>query len=192
MKIKYKTVKKIHLYACLSTVPVLVMFICTSYVMIYHNHFDHDTTNTKEVLNFDSSVVSNQDRQDWSKAHDVPGRLIKSYSNPTGHPVLEYQNAGGLTRLTFIEASGQVNVARTSKSKADAFVGIHRNTGYGGGMSYNIYAFLLDIMGVSLLLFTITGVFMWMKLLKNNKWTWIILFGGFVYFGAMLIYLTFS
>jgi len=192
MKIKYNTIKKIHLYACLSTVAVLLMFIITSYVMIHHDRFDHDSSSTTEILNYDPSITTDQDRQDWSEEHDVHGRLIKSYSDKAGHPVLEYQNAGARTRLTFLSASGQVEVARTTKSQADAFVGVHRNYGYGGGIIYNSYAFLLDVLGVSLVLFTITGIYMWMKLLKKNQWTWIILLSGFAYFISVLFYLTFG
>lgn len=192
MKIKYKTIKKIHLYACLSTTTILLMFILSSYVMIYHDYFSHDTTNSTEILNFDASLITEQDRINWAEEHDVEGRFINSYSNPAGHPVLEYQHAGGKTRLTFIVSSSQVEVAQTIKSKADAFAGIHRNKGYGGGLAYNIYAFLLDIVGVSLLVFTISGVYMWMKLLKKNKWTWIILLSGLAYFSSVLLYLTFS
>ncbi len=40
----YKLIKKIHLYACLITAAVLVMFILTSYLMIHHHHFDQEST----------------------------------------------------------------------------------------------------------------------------------------------------
>ncbi|MCG2459859.1 hypothetical protein K8352_03795 [Flavobacteriaceae bacterium F89] len=191
MRIQYKTVKKIHLYACLATAALLLMFIFTSYFMIYHDQFDHDSVNKTELFNFNSSSVSDQDLQNWADEHHVPGRLVKSYSNPASDPVLEYANAKVDTRITFLTGTDQIEVTSTTKGKVDAFVRIHRNMGYGGGFSYNIYAFLLDVLGASLILFTITGIFMWMRLLKNNKWAWIIFLGGLAYFGSVLLYLTF-
>lgn len=190
MTIKYNTVKKIHLYACLSTTAVLLMFILTSYVMIYHDQFDHEVVKESEVLDYDAS--SDDDLQLWAKEHGVPGRMVKSYKNNAGHTVLEYRNAATHTRMTFIAATGQVDVVRTTKSKADAFVGIHRNRGYGGGLSYNVYAFFLDVLGVSLILFAITGIIMWMKMLKGNGWAWLILLGGLAYFGLVWMYITFA
>lgn len=192
MKSIYKTVKKIHLYACLSTAALLLMFIFTSYFMIYHDQFDHDLIDRRELFDFNTSSLSLQDLQNWADEHNVPGRLLKSYSNPAADPVLEYANAKVNTRITFLAATNQIEVASTTKGKVDAFVGIHRNLGYGGGFSYNAYAFLLDVLGVSLILFTITGIFMWMRLLRNNKWAWILFLSGLAYFGSVLLYLTFG
>ncbi|MCB0634767.1 MAG: hypothetical protein KDD15_33780, partial [Lewinella sp.] len=45
------------------------------------------------------------------------------------------------------------------------------------------YAFLLDILAISLIVFTITGIIMWFHLLKKDKWAWVIFVAGFVYFG---------
>ena len=78
----------------------------------------------------------------------------------------------------------QVEIIKTTKSNANAFFGIHRTRGYGGPIQYNLYAFLLDILGVSLIIFTITGIIMWFKVLKNNRWAWIIFIAGLVYVGT--------
>ena len=190
MIIKYKVIKKIHLYSCLSTVALLLMFIFTSYLMIYHDQFDHDSVNKNELVGFNSLSASDQDLQNWAEDHNVPGRLVKSYSNSAADHVVEYANARTHTRITIMAVTNQIQVSQTTKSNNDSLVGIHRNLGYGGGLTYNVYAFLLDALGISLILFTITGIFMWMHLLKNNRWAWIIFLGGLVYFGSVLLYLT--
>ncbi|GAB1452787.1 hypothetical protein MASR2M47_28430 [Draconibacterium sp.] len=168
------------------------MFILTSYVMHYHDRFNHDSNTATEVLSTASSIASEEEMLKWIEKHDIKGRLVRDYLNPAGNRVFDYADAGGSTRVTFISANNQVVVDKTTRSKADAITGIHRQHGYGGGLTYNLYAFHLDILGVSLILFTITGVIMWIRLLKKDKWTWIIFFGGLAYFGSVLLYLTFS
>ncbi|PHN06300.1 PepSY-associated TM helix domain-containing protein [Flavilitoribacter nigricans] len=192
MKINYKTIKKIHLYACLSTAALLVMFIFTSYMMIHHDWFDHETV--KETLYFDLAAAPANDSewQLWTREHDIAGRLVRTRETATGDPVREYAHAGGSDRITYLSEEGRVEVSRNTKSTANAIIGVHRQRGYGGGITYSLYAFLLDLLAVSLIVFTITGIIMWMRLLQNDKWAWIIFAGGFLYFGITLLYLTYG
>ena len=191
MKIKYRTIKKIHLYAGLSTTALLIMFIFTSYLMIYHNSFSHESTKETELFDIETSLTTENEWHEWIKAHDIAGRQVRSQLNNQENPFQEYAHAGGATRITFLTDQNKIEVVRTTKSTSDAINGIHRQRGYGGEISYNLYAFMLDLLGISLILFTITGIYMWMKLLKNNKWAWIVFVSGFLYFGFTLFYLTY-
>jgi hypothetical protein len=51
---------------------------------------------------------------------------------------------------------------------------------------------MLDVVGISLMLFAITGVILWLKLLKFNKLAWGIFIFGFVYVSAVILYLLFN
>lgn len=191
MKITYKLIKQIHLYACLSTVSVLAMFIFTSYLMIHHDWFSHEPS--KETLTVDLETIPASE-PDWRTLIDqygIGGRLIRENTNQAGALFREYAGAAGSTRITLLSDVQQAEIVRTTKTTADAIIGIHRQRGYGGPLQYNLYALLLDLIGVSLIVFTITGVIMWFKLLKNHKVAWIIFIGGFIYFSvtmAMLVY----
>ena len=108
-----------------------------------------------------------------------------------GDIVREYASAAGSTRVSLLSGKNQVEIVQTSKSSSDAIIGIHRQRGYGGPLQYSLYAFLLDLFGISLIVFTITGIIMWFKLLKNNKIAWFIFISGFIYFSitmALLIH----
>ena len=63
--------------------------------------------------------------------------------------------------------------------------------GYGGGMIYNAYAILLDLTGASLIIFAITGIILWLKILKNSKLAWLILVLGFLYVSSNIYYLVY-
>lgn len=192
MKIKYATVRKIHLYACLSTCALLLMFIITSFIMVHHDSFDHSSKTEVRTINYGKTVDKIDETENWLKQQGVYGRLAKKYINQGGNHVLEYNHAGGSHKVTFISDKHLVEIIETSKSDADAIVGIHRQRGYGGRWKYTIHAFFLDIMAISLLLFTITGLYMWLRWYKKDRWVWVVFFSGLIYFGTFVCYFTFA
>ena len=191
MKINYKLIKKIHLYACLSTVAVLLMFIFTSYLMIYHHRLDHEQKEETDTFEVDAIPASETDWQAFNRAHGIKGRMVRENIRDNGDRMREYARVEGSVRVTFFSGSNQAEIVRTFKSTADAVIGVHRQRGYGGPLQYSLYAFLLDILGLSLIVFTITGIIMWFKLLKNSLIAWIIFVCGFIYFGITMALLAY-
>ena len=192
MRIKYLVIKRIHLYACLSTVSLLLMFIFTSFLMMLHNWFDHEPHTETSVVARSTAPTSEKDWGDIVKDHQIKGRFIEEKKNKNGNLFREYGTAAGWTIVTVLQEDNQLQIERNSKSTADAFIGIHRQRGYGSGpVRYNLYAVLLDLLGLSLIVFTITGIIMWFKLLKNSVTAWVIFALGFIYFAvtmALLMY----
>lgn len=189
MKINYIIIKKIHLYACLSTVAIMVMFILTSYLMIHHDIFDHATQKEEKTISSTELPATPNEWRDFENQYQIKGRLSREGVNPDGLSFREYASASGSTRVTYNDDTKQLAMVHTRKSSTDAMIGIHRQRGYGGSWQYNLYAFLLDIVAFSLLIFTITGIIMWFKLLKNNKIAWTIFIAGLLYFSLTMVLL---
>ncbi len=181
----YQIIKKIHLYACLSTAAVLLMFVLSSYVAIHHNAFNHQSLSTSEELEIDATNFDENDWLDFIRMNHIKGRLTKKDVRD-GKVTRQYQAAGSNTKITYSPSSGMMSIERNQKSRAGAFFGIHRQRGYGGGLRYDIHAFLLDLTGIALILFSITGVIMWMRLLKNNRIAWIIFCLGLGYYACIM------
>lgn len=187
MKIKYILIKKIHLYASLSTAALLLMFLFTSYLMIHHNWFDHEQQSKTSYVSYDAPLDQEPDWQKMLEQYDIKGRFIEEKHNQDGNLCRTYASASGRTILTILRDKNQLEILQNTKSTADALIGIHRQRGYGHGpIQYNLYALLLDLTGVSLILFAITGVIMWLRILKNNLTAWIIFGLGFVYFAITM------
>ena len=176
---KYQLIKKIHLYASLSTAAVFIMFILTSYLMIHHSWFNHEKTESSEMI--DGHVANEDDWQSFVGRHGIRGRLVQDSEDQEGNNFREYSSAAGSVRITTVADRNQTEIKKSHKSSTDALIGIHRQRGYDGPWPYLIYAFLLDLMGASLIVFAITGVIMWFKLLKYNRLAWIIFVGGLIY-----------
>ncbi len=184
----YGLLKKIHLYACLSTVAVLLMFILSSYIAIHHDFFHREPTKAIEEVTFGQSNIDERTWISLEKKHKISGRLSREVTKD-GTITRHYNAAGSSTKLIYTPDPGTIKIERTKKNSAGAFFGIHRQRGYGGGLKYDIHAFFLDVTGFALILFSVTGVIMWLHLLKNNKIAWFVFLVGLIYYGCVIWYL---
>ncbi len=184
----YQIIRKIHLYACLSTCSVLLMFILSSYTMIHHDLFDHSANKSVQKISLGSSEMQEADWDLLRRDYKIRGRLVNEKID-NHKAIRQYSSAASSTQLVHFINSDTVEIITNHKSKAGAFFGIHRQRGYGGGIQYNLYALLLDLTGISIILFTLTGVLMWFHLLKNHKIAWAIFILGGIYYGVVLYYL---
>lgn len=189
----YLVIKQIHLYSSLLTVAFLIMYIATSYMMIYHDWFHVEKQNESTT----SMLVTPEEINDehWNafvKKHQIDGRLIRENFNDSGDLIRTYSSADGNSKITLFKDKNEVEIQTTKLNLSGRIIGLHRMRGYGGSFVYNFYAVMLDIVGISLILFAITGVILWLKLLKFNKFAWGIFVIGFVYVSAVILYLLFN
>jgi len=188
----YGIVRQIHLYSSLLTVALLLMYIITSYMMINHEWFKVDRiTESPHSMQVSPQEILDANWHAFLEKNNIRGRLIREDVAESGDMVRTYSSAGGNTKITISQEKNLVEINSTKLNRSGRIIGLHRLRGYGGPILYNIYALLLDILGISLILFAVTGVIMWLKLLKYNKIAWIILILGFVYVGAVIGYLVF-
>lgn len=189
----YQFVKQVHLYTSLLTVVMLLMYILTSYMMIYHDLFKveklNESSSTKLVQ---PEEISDANWPQFLKKHNIEGRLVRENFRESGDIVRTYASANGNSKITILNDKDEVEIVTTQLNLSGSIIGLHRLRGYGGSLIYNIYAFMLDIVGIGLILFAITGVILWLKLLKKDKIAWLMLILGFLYVSAVIGYLSFN
>jgi len=186
----YDIIRKIHLYASLSIVVFLLMYILTSYMMIYHGWFTRE--NDQEVISeikVEPAEIGENAWEKFRKNHSIEGRFVREHFTDSGELIKEYAGPGNIFRITIAKDLKKVEIRQTKKNLADRIIGFHRFRGYGGAIQYNLYALMLDVVGVSLIIFAVTGVLLWLKLLKHNKIAWAILILGFIYVSSVIGYL---
>jgi hypothetical protein len=177
----YLVIKQIHLYASLLTVAFLIMYIATSYMMIYHDWFQVEKLNESTTSMLVTPEEINDEHWDaFVKKHQIGGRLIRENFNDSGDLIRTYSSADGNSKITIFKDKNEVEIQTTKLNLSGRIIGLHRMRGYGGSFVYNFYAVMLDIVGISLILFAITGVILWLKLLKFNKLAWGIFVTGFM------------
>lgn len=85
-----------------------------------------------------------------------------------------------------VEITHQKGYART------IIIGFHRIHGYGGGWLYNIWAFIYDLVCISMILFAVTGIVIWYKNTKRRMLGWVLLTISFCYAAITVLYLAHS
>jgi len=186
----YHVIRKIHLYASLSIVTLLLMYVISSYLMIHFNFFGtYDLEDSELQITVEPMEVSNENWSRFLKNNGVSGKLTKESTSALGDLTREYSRAGTHFKVTLLKDRNQVDIAVKKGNLSNKIVGFHRIRGYEGPLQYIIYAFLLDLVGVSLILFAITGIVLWLKLLKNNGIAWAVFLLGLVYVTSIVIYL---
>ena len=158
--------------------------------MIHYERFDtyHRDEQVKKI-----EVTPNQvSQENWAKfllENGVSGKLTNEKATNGGGLVREYSRAGREYEVTLSADNNSVEI-KTSQANLPGFVvGLHRIRGYSGPWQYQVYAILLDLVGVSLILFAVTGAILWLKLLKNDLIAWGIFAAGLLYVGVVMAYL---
>lgn len=186
----YTTVHQIHLYSSLLMVALLVMYIITSYMFMYHDTFkvakESESSMNVKVLPIE---ITNENWNSFLNKYEIRGILVRENFKENGDVIRIYARAKGNDKIIIYATKDEVEITSTKLNVSGNMTGLHRLRGYGGALIYNLYAFLLDIVGISLILFAITGVILWLNLLKNNTIAWTILLLGFVYVSAVITYL---
>ncbi len=188
----YFIIKKIHLYASLSTVALLLMYLVTSFMMIYHDFFKVENKKMTISVEVTPKEISENNWPLFMKKHNIKGRLKREWKKDSGDMIREYEHVGSYHQITVFKDNNEVEIKTTQLNLSGKINGLHRMRGYGGPLQYNIYAVMLDLIGIVLIQFAITGVILWLKLLKHNKVAWTMFILGFIYVSAIVSYLVFG
>ena len=70
-------------------------------------------------------------------------------------------------------AGDSVHIFRREEDARTTLVGFHRLHGYGGGWLYDIWVVFYDLASLALILFTLTGIYLWYRLTKHRLLGWI-------------------
>jgi hypothetical protein len=167
----------------------LLMYLVTSFMMMYHNVFEVVRTESAESLDVVTEEISEANWKQFLKKNRISGRLQRERFGNDGHLIREYGSPGSHTRITLDSTDQIVTIAKTRLNLWGEIIGLHRLRGYQGSLKYILYAIMIDLVGVSLILFSITGVFLWMKLLRKDKIAWTIFIAGIIYVLVVFIYL---
>lgn len=188
----YQIMRQVHLYSSLTIVALLLMYVISSYMMIYHDWFQVETRNESKItLDIKPEEINEDNWGSFLNENNIKGRLVRENFEESGDIVRLYESAKGYAEITIFKKVDQVEIRSADLNLSGKINEMHRLRGFGGPLLYNIYAVLLDLVGVGLILFVLTGVVLWLKLLKHNKLAWTILILGFIYVSAVLGYLIF-
>ena len=158
--------------------------------MIHYEFFETYEWEEKEMeMVVDANDIAEENFQTILDNNQIVGRLTRQNELPNGAWTREYARAGVEHKLKYDPDQGKLFITSNRAQLPGILAELHRIRGYDGPLQYIIYAILLDVVGISLILFAITGAILWLKLLKYDWVAWVIFGAGFIYVAVVLSYL---
>jgi len=184
MKNAYNLIRKIHLYTAFIIVSFIVMYFITGFMMKHGDWFPQSDAKVFSKK-FDLHISKEMNEEEWSiylqDKFDIHAQRKRSNKNNDGTISFKYSKPGEFSTVT-LSADKSVATLRTQHFSAyGTFAGFHRLNGYGGGWLYDIYVFMLDLARIALLVFVVTGLYLWYKLIRKKTWGIIILSASIIY-----------
>jgi hypothetical protein len=179
------------MFAAFITMTFLVMYFVTGYLMNNWQWFDEKKpAPAVETISLKKPDLNGSDLYEHLRETlQINGRFNNSWTNK-GTTYYEYQSVLKQTIVYFDSTLTSATIKVSDKNALGHITAYHRLHKYGGPIAYNFYILLMDLASLALLVFVITGVYMWLNFAKY-RWLGIgFLVAGFAY--TIWVWLTFT
>ncbi|MEQ8685877.1 MAG: PepSY-associated TM helix domain-containing protein [Imperialibacter sp.] len=186
----YQLTRQIHMYAAFITITFLVMYFVTGYLMNNPQWFDQEklTPDTKTISMKKPDLNDEQLYKHLKDKLEISGRFHNSWTNK-GTTYYEYQSMLRQTIVYFDNTHTTATVKVSDRNTMGSITAYHRLHKYGGPPAYSLYILLMDLASLALLIFVLTGVYMWLSFAKY-RWLGVgFLVAGLAY--SIWVWLTF-
>ena len=109
----YKTIRKIHLYASLPIVALLLMYVVSSYFMIHYQKFNtYHRNESVKLIQVSPDQVSDGNWSSFLQENGVSGKLTNENTSTEGHVVRKYSRAGREYEVTIYASKNSVEIKK--------------------------------------------------------------------------------
>ena len=186
----YQTIRKIHLYACLTTVVFFLMYLISGFMMMHHDTFHiEEAPDVKKVVPIKTIDLEENSWARFLKMNGVKGRNTADRTQADGTIIKEYWTPGETFKLTINADRSQVQIESAVKNFNGVINDLHRVRSYKGPLLWHLYAFMIDLTAIAMILFVLTGIILWLRVLKNKRIGWTVLVLGALYVGLTIYHL---
>jgi len=185
-----KLTRRIHSIAGLVLMVWVLIYFVTGYVMVREQWFPRSTP------------VAETKTETLTWAGDPNPQALMAYLEMTygfhGKGQAPVKMEDGTRRFVWSAPAGdqeakvssdgrQVQITRKNNGLVSRMHAVHRLHGYDGGIKYDLWAFFFDLTSAAMILFAITGVYLWWKTTRARLAGWICLVGSCA-FTALVFY----
>jgi hypothetical protein len=188
----YTIIRQVHLYSGLVLLMWVTMYFVTGAVMTHGELVPRSqpAQQTSEHALTGLTASSGEALAEALTAQlDLPGRVVSSERRPSGEWVIRLANARVSVEAVVSPPLDHARITRRTAGAVGTMHGLHRLHGYGGGWLYNLWAVVYDLASVALIVFAVTGVYLWHRLTRRRLLGWTLLSIGVGYTIAMVLYL---
>ena len=189
----HKLSRQVHLFASFFMLIFMLLYTFTGFVMSKHEWFPHGPAEIEEQaylspFTADTSQIYEL-ADEIALTYDLSGRVNHTY---TWQKKLEitFNRPGHVSRVLFNHKLDSIHIKLEKKATfGEINTRIHRIHGFSGGALYATWAILLDLAGLSAILFGLTGIVMWYRVRKKFWYGWFFLIPPIIITILYFIYL---
>lgn len=195
----YGLVRTVHLYAGLVLAAGLLMYGVTGFVIAHGDWFPGgEPVLTERRLTSDVAVRMNDEHDaesaiPWQLAAadelGLRGRPGKRQPHDDGSWTFEYGRPGTVERLRLHPGSAEVALVEESTNLARLLNRLHHFHGYAGGGRFFLWGLFVDLASLAMILFPLTGIYLWWTLKRDHRLGALILGGSTAYTVGSLCWL---
>ena len=188
----YDTIRRIHLYTGVGLLAFVVMYFATGYVLIHHDWFpaSQPTESTRqEPLSASAGASPEEFSALLQRQFDLAGKRQPPARMKDGGWKFEYFRPGVVHEAVVPPGGGTVRITTSHFPTHQTLVHFHRMHGYGGGWVYDLWMVMYDLASASMIVFAVSGIYLWYKLTKRHLLGWVMLAVSFSFAIGTLLYL---
>jgi hypothetical protein len=188
----YDTIRRIHLYTGVGLLAFVVMYFVTGYVLIHSNFFPGSQpvkTTREEQLTAAPGASAEEYSALLQQQFSLAGKRQPPKQMGDGAWKFEYVRPGITHEAVVPKAGGRVRITTSQHGTRQVMVQFHRLHGYGGGWMYDVWMVLYDLASASMIVFALSGIYLWYKLTKRRALGWALLAVSFTFTAGTMIYL---
>ncbi len=169
----YNFVRKIHLYAAFCMLGFIFMYFVTGFILLHEEWFpdkEPKTTFQLQALNITSSMEAKTISVILQKQFNINALRHNPVANDDGSITFNYEKPGRFYTIKLLPDRKHAEMNDSKFSSIRTITGFHTLHGYSGSRPFLIYMFWMDMASIATILFGLSGLYLWYRLMKNKLW----------------------
>ena len=168
----------------------VLMYFVTGFIMTHYNWFSENKpeplTETHQ-FSHDPAMELTEISILIQKEYQLRGYREKPWVQKDSSIAFEYYHPG-YSYEAVLSPNNELTIKKQEENFHTTMTVLHRIHGYGGGWIYSIYVFMMDLASLSMIIFAVTGIYLWLQMLKYRWLGWVVLILSSAYvFGVVFM-----
>lgn len=189
----YRLTRKFHLFATLVLAIFIFMYFATGFIMIFEDTFQRRNVKVEKIKEKVDGIrsIEADSLVRWSMAkYRLRGQYeIRENEKST---VVDFRHPGTTASLILPRNYDSVHVEIRKGNVNTVMHQYHRLHGYHGGFNYYVWAFMYDLSALSMIVFSLTGFYLWYKTERNRLAGWLVLLASTLLTFSTIFYMMYN
>lgn len=102
----------------------------------------------------------------------VSGKRLPADYDGSGMRRFRWSRPGTMVQIVAPVGADSITIVTEDRGPLRTAALLHRLHGYGGGFAFDIWAVLYDLVSLAMIVFSVTGVFLWYRRTRDRRLGW--------------------